>query len=642
MSDRGHPAASDAYPEKQERRPSAVEKALLRLAYLPQRALLRAPSPSKFAGIGKPAAGTADPSQWQQLRYDLRRHGLRDDLVRRVLRLLAQLAGSRTGRMPSRNQLAAAWLLLHGRRCVELADIDSWPLVAALAAATAALAGIPVHVIVTNGHVARRDAEAMRPLAESVGLSIGIVDDNMQDADRRAAYSADIAYCVYRTVALDYLRDRMVLKGRPRALRLRTEALTSHNPRTQHLMLRGLQFAIACEAETILVDGAQWPVSITAQASSSQEASWLGEALQLARALAEDGDYHQGDNGNVLLTDSGCARLAAAAKQMAGHWQGTKRREDIVRLALVAERVLIRDKHYTVAGEALQVGDEILRLHAPEQGAGRMLKILLELKESCTVTGTREVLARIGYQRFFRRYLRSGALVVNARGLGVELWSTYGLRIVRLAAAVPRLHVRLPDRTFASQAETMADACARVSELRGHGIPVLIVTRTPQASLAWAEAFKAAGIEHARLTGTQSDEEVAAWSEAGAAGKVTVAPYFAARGVRVRSVREIEKTGGLRVIVVQLLPSSRHLQSVMERAIPAGVPGSIQRILSLDDELLAAYIPGWWRKRHSPLRSLMLRVCQWRGTREASQARDDLLRVEDYLGDVLAFSGSQL
>lgn len=642
MSDRGYPAAAEAYPERQERRPSAVEKVLLQLAYLPQRALVRAPSLSKFAGIGRRLAGMADPeSQLRQLRYDLRRHGLRDDLVMRALGLLALQAGS-SGHMPSHNQLAAAWLLIRGRRCVELADIDSWPLAAALAATTVALAGIPAHVIVTTGYVARRDAEGMRPLAESVGLTVGVVDDDMQDADRRIAYSADIVYCVHRTVALDYLRDRMVLKGRPRALRLRTEALTSHNPRTQHLMLRGLQFAIACEAETVLVDGAQWPVSITADASSSQEASWLSQALRLARALAADSDYHQGENGAVQLTDSGCGRLAAAAKQLAGHWQGAKRREDIVRLALVADRVLVRDKHYTVAGESLQVADEILRLHAPEQGTGRMLKILLELKESCTVTGTREVLARIGYQRFFRRYLRSGALATSARGLGPELWGVYGLRVVRLAATVPRLHVRLPDRTFASQAETVAEVCARVRELRGHGIPVLVVTRTPQASLAWAEALKAAGVEHMRLAGVQSDEEAAALSDSDAAGKVTVAPYYAARGVRVRPVREIEKTGGLRVIVVQLLASSRHLQSVMERCIPEGVPGSIQRILSLEDELLAAYIPGWWRQRRSPLRSLMLRTCQWRATRDSSQARDDLLRVEDYLGDVLAFSGSQL
>lgn len=643
MSDRGYPAASDAYPERQERRPSAMEKTLLRLAYLPQRFLVRAPSPAKIERIGKQGTGAGDPAaQLQQLRYELRRHGLRDDFVSQVLGLLAHQAKSRTGRMPDACQLSAAWLLVHGRRCVEFADIESWPLAAGLAAATVALAGIPAHVIVATGYVARRDAEAMRPLAESIGLSVGIVDDNMQDADRRAAYAADITYCVHRAVALDYLRDRMVLKGRPRALRLRTEALTSHNPRMQHLMLRGLQFAIACEAETILVDAAQWPVSITADAAGSQEATWLEQALRLARILAADEDYRLGPGGTVQLTDAGRARLAAAAQRLAGYWQGEKRREDIVRMALVADQVLVRDEHYAVAGENLQVGEEVLRLHAPEQGTGRMLKILLELKESCTVTGTREVLARIGYQRFFRRYLRSGALTTSARSLGPELWGVYGLRVVRVPVMAPRLHVSLPDRAFAGQAQAAAEVCARVRELRAHGNPVLVITRTPQASIAWAEALKAAGIEHQRLTGTQSDEEAAAFAESGTAGRVTVAPHYVARGVRVKPVREIEKTGGLRVIVVQLPASPRHQQSLIDRCIPQGVPGSIQRILCLEDDLLAAYIPRWWRRPGSPLRGLMLRTCQWRAARDYAQARDDLFRMEDYLGDVLAFSGGQL
>lgn len=642
MSDRGSAATSDAYPERQDRRQSAVEKILLQIAYLPQRLLVRAPFPSRIAEIGRQAAGSGDPQpQLRQLRYELRRHGLRDDLVSCALGLLARQAGSRIGRTPSATELTAAWLLVQGRRCVELADIESWALAAALAAATVALAGIPAHVIVTTGHVARRDAEFMRPFAESIGLSIGIIDDNMQDADRRAAYAADITYCVHRVVALDYLRDRMVLKGRPRALRLRTEALTSHNPRTQHLMLRGLQFAIACEAETILVDAAQWPVSITADASSSQEAAWLDQALRLARMLAAESDYRRDESGAVQLTDSGRARLAEAAAPLAGHWQGAKRREDVVRMALVADQVLVRDQHYAVSGENLQVSEEILRLHAPEQGAGRMLKILLELKESCTVTGTREVLARIGYQRFFRRYLRYGALTTSARSLGSELWRVYGLRVVHVPATAPRLHVRLPDRTFARHADAVTEVCARVRELRQQNIPVLVVTRTPQASVAWAEALKTAGIENERLTGAQSDEEAVAFLESGVAGRVTVAPHYAARGVRVRPVREIEKIGGLRVIVVQLLPSPRHQHSVIDRCIPQGVPGSIQSILSLEDDLLSAYIPGWWRRPGSPFRGLMFRVCQWRAGRDYSNAREDLLRMEDYLGDVLAFSGGQ-
>jgi len=642
MSDRGYPA-SDAYPERHERRPSAVEKIVLRLAYLPQQFLVRPPSPTKIAQIdGQAEGGGTLDSQLKQLRYDLRRHGLREDLVSRSLGLLARQAKAVIGRKPSPTELAAAAMLVRGRFCVELADVDAWPLASALAATTVALAGIPAHIIVVTGFVAKRDAQAMRPLIESCGLGVGIVDEDMQDADRRASYAADVTYCVHRAVAVDYLRDRMMLKGRPHALRLRTEALTSHNPRTQHLMLRGLQFAIACEAETILMDAAQWPVSISAEASSSQEAAWLDQALRLARGLVSDRDYQWGQGGAVQLTDAGRAKLAMAARQLAGHWQGMKRREDIVKLALVADLVLAKDKHYAVSGKNLQVAEEILRIHAPEQGTGRLLKILLELKESCAITGTRETLARIGYQRFFRRYLRSGALVVSARGLGPELWSNCGLRVVRLPVSVPGLRVDLADRLFSTQAEVVAAVARRIREFNANGIPVLVITRTPQGSVAWAEALNKAGIAGERLTGIQSEEEATTFAAAGTAGKVTVAPYFAARSARIHSVSEVGKTGGLRVIIVQPLALPYHQPCILERCIPQGVPGSVQRMLSLEDDLMAAYIPQWWRRPARPFHGLMLRICQWRAGRENAHAREELFRMEDYLGDVLAFSGGQL
>jgi preprotein translocase subunit SecA len=643
MSDRGFPAA-DAYPERQDRRPSAVEKALRALAYLPQRALAR-PAPPKAVArqIEAAVAGALDPqAQLRQLRYDLRQAGLRRPLVLRALGLLARECAARLGRKPSATELAAAFLLVRGDRCVQTPETAAWPLAVGLAAATVALGGLPVHVIFATGHLARRDAEALRPLFEAAGLSVGIVEEGMPDADRRSAYAADIAYCVHRIVALDYLRDRLVLKGRPRALRLRTEVLTSSAPRMRQVMLRGLQCAIVCEAETVLVDAAQWPVTITADAADSQEVAWLTQALTLARALAPGEDFRLEPGSGPRLTETGQGRLAAAARRLAGHWQGARRREEIVRLALVAELLLQRDEHYGVSGKNLQAADELLRPHAPDAGSRRLLTMLLEIKESCNVTGTREVTARIGYQRFFRRYLRCAALAAEAGGLGPELWSMYGLRLARLPGTAPALRVTLPDRLEATLDAAAASILARVRELHAQGIPVLIVTRTPQAAAAWAEALKGAGIECRRLTGVQNDEEARLFREAGHAGAVTVAPHYAARGVQVEAVAAVASAGGLRIVLTQLLAASRHEAALAQRCIAAGTPGSIQRVLAADDELLAAYVPGWLRRlgRRFPLP--LLGFCQWRAGREFAHARNELFRTEEYLGDVLAFSGGSL
>ena len=101
-----------------------------------------------------------------------------------------------------------------------------------------------------------------------------------------------------------------------------------------------------------------------------------------------------------------------------------------------------------------------------------------------------------------------------------------------------------------------------------------------------------------------------------------------------------EKLGGLRVIFLQLFPTRRHLHSLLYRSLPAGVPGSVQRMLSLDDEILVNYAPDWWRlPRFALTHGLMMRFCQWRFDRDNKLGRSELLRVEDYMGDLLAFSG---
>jgi preprotein translocase subunit SecA len=643
MSDRGLAASADAYPEREERRPSMVEKALLSLAYVPQSLLARAPAPSTVAGVQARAKLPADfAARVRDLRYELRRTGLGSAGLEQAVALAAAQVHAQLGIKPGPGPICAALALARGGRCVEATDVGDWPLAVAMAAVAVALAGIPVHVITVTAHLARRDAEAMRPLYAAFGLSVGVVEETTQEADRRQAYGADVAYCVHREVALDYLRDRLVLKGRPRALRLRTEALTSPNPRAQHLMLRGLQCAIVCEGETILVDAAQTPITISGHASASQEAAWLVQGLQMARALVPGAEYEIPEIGLARLTDAGRARLAQMARQLPGVWQGARRREEIVQLALVAERMLEKDRHYEVAGESLTVAEEVLRQHAGDAGNARLLRLLLESKENCALSGARETLARIGYQRFFRRYLRLSALSLGARQVSRELWGIYRLRRVVAAPGEPALGVRLPDRFYADKASGAEAVLARVRELRAHGHPVLVVTRTPQAAAAWSQLLETGGVPNQRLAGSQDAKEEEAFGQVCAPGRVTVAPYFAARGKRAEVMAASADKGGLRIIQVQPLAYGRQLQYLVERGIPRGSSGSVQRMVVMDDDLVGIYVPGWWvRWRGMPLRRAMLRYCQWAAARDHAQARSELLRVEDYLGDVFAFSGRQ-
>jgi preprotein translocase subunit SecA len=642
MSDRGRAAPADAYPEREERRASGMEKLLLGLAYLPQSWLVRAPSADAVRRVQEASAGITDfAARAQELRYELRRSGLEPAVAARALAFAAAQARVNLGRVANAREIAAALALLQGSRCVESLDVQDWALAVAMAAAVTALAGIPVHVILVTAHVAKRDAEAMKPLYGACGLTVGVVEETTQEADRRLAYAADVTYCVHREVALDYLRDRMVLRGRPRALRLRTEALTSPNPRAQHLMMRGLRCAIVGEAETILIDAAQTPITISGHPGASQEAAWLVQALQLARMLVPGVEYEIPESGLARLTDAGKARLAQAARQLSGVWQGARRREEVVQLGLVAERMLAKDKDYEVAGENLQVAEEALRKHAGDPGNVKLLRMLLETKEACSLSGGRETLARIGYQRFFRRYLRLSGMSLGARDVSRELWTVYRLRRVRIAPDQPALAVRLPDRFFADKARAGEAVLARVKELRAHGNPVMLVTRTPQAAAAWSQMLEAAGLANQRLGGGQDATEAASFEEACAPGRITVTPYFSARGTRVRAFADSESKGGLRILQVQPLAYDRQLRYLVERCIPRGTSGSVQRLVLMDDDLVGIYVPAWWRRPGLPMRRAMLRYCQLAAANDHSGARSELLRVEDYLGDVMAFSGRQ-
>src|SRR3970282_314687 len=170
----------------------------------------------------------------------------------------------------------------------------------------------------------------MRPVYETLGISVGCVKQGMDPDSRRAAYRCDVTYCSNKEIAFDYLRDRMVLGGRPRPIALRLEAL-SGTAKRDRLLLRGLQFAIVDEADSVLVDEARTPLILSAAADHSQDEAVHRQALDLAKQLSA-ADYEVGDEG-VELTESGGARLARLGESLTGIWKGPRRREQLVRQA---------------------------------------------------------------------------------------------------------------------------------------------------------------------------------------------------------------------------------------------------------------------------------------------------------------------
>src|SRR5262249_11414099 len=158
-------------------------------------------------------------------------------------------------------------------------------------AATAALAGIPVHVVTVNDYLAERDAEAMGPVYRALGLSVGLIVSGMDPAARRAAYACDVTYCTNKEVAFDYLKDRIALEGSPSRLRRLLERLADAPGRSERLIHRGLHFALVDEADGVLVDEARTPLIIADRREVAEERELFGAALALARELEAGRDF---------------------------------------------------------------------------------------------------------------------------------------------------------------------------------------------------------------------------------------------------------------------------------------------------------------------------------------------------------------
>jgi preprotein translocase subunit SecA len=641
--------AAAPYPERDEPRPGKLDRLLNALRYYAGGAGMGGDRLADIAAATRAAAAGMDSWSDQQLRARavelrprLKLAGHVDPALAAVAFALVREVASRTiGLRHFDVQLAGGWALLNGM-IAEMETGEGKTLTATLAAATAALGGRAVHIITVNDYLAERDAEWMRPLYEALGLTVGCVRSGMDPAARRAAYGCDVAYCSNKEIAFDYLRDRMVLGGRPRALAMRLEALTGAGVR-QKLLLRGLQFAIVDEADSVLVDEARTPLILSAESDCSQEEAVHCQALELARQLP-DADYQVREDG-VELTESGSRRLEKLARALAGVWRGPRRREQLVRQALTALHAFKRDKHYLVRDGKVLIIDEFTGRLMPDRSWEQGLHQLIEIKEDCAVTGRRETLARISYQRFFRRYVHLAGMTGTAAEVAAELWAVYGLRVARIPTHRPMQRLRHPDRIHGRSDARWRSVVESIERHRRAGRPVLVGTRSVEASEHLAALLDGARVSYRLLNARQDRDEAEIIARAGEPGCVTVATNMAGRGTDIKLAPGVAGKGGLHVIATELHDSGRIDRQLFGRCGRQGDPGSCEAILAIEDDLVESFFPlaadrlGGRDRIAQRLGRIAFRVAQWRAERIHSRARRDLLDLDDYLGDVLAFAG---
>jgi preprotein translocase subunit SecA len=306
----------------------------------------------------------------------------------------------------------------------------------------------------------------------------------------------------------------------------------------------------------------------------------------------------------------------------------------------------LRDKHYIVDEGRVRIVDEYTGRVMADRSWERGLHQMVEAKEGLEISGRQETLARISYQRFFRRYLRLAGMTGTAREVAGELWAVYGLDTVRIPTNRPQARTIHGDLLYPTLQAKWQAIAERVAELHTSGRPVLVGTRSVADSEHISGLLNERGIQHSVLNARQNRTEAEIVAQAGERGRVTVATNMAGRGTDIGLAPGVGEAGGLFVIASERHEAGRIDRQLFGRSGRQGDPGECQAMVSLDDELVRSVFGRLLDRRQAAsgrlpdwLGRMLFSWAQRTTERRHSAIRKRLLHSDESLQDLLAFSG---
>lgn len=573
-----------------------------------------------------------------QARAGLLRDGLRGHALSLALAVVSAAVHRERGWWPRDTQIeAAAWMLRN--HLVELGTGEGKTLVAQLVGATAALAGVPVHVLTSNDYLAQRDADEARAVCARLGLSVGCIQHDDQPDARRTAYACDLTYASAREVVFDHLRDRLGASEE------------DHDSPAAHdrPVLRGLCMAVLDEADSLLIDEASTPLILSQQVRDDELPRWR-LALFLARQMKPGEQVVETAPGRWQLTEAGREWLVQRARTLGTAWQLRRLREEWVTQALTALHAFQRDIDYVVHDGEIQIVDVHSGRRAQGRSWSRGLHQLIGLKEGLQPAPATQTLLQMTSQQFFPRYLRLCGQSGTLSEARAELLATYGLPVRPVAPHRRSQRVDLGLCVHARADAHWRAVADRVLARRASGQPVLVGTRSVADSMRLSAELKARGCAHRVLNASQDQAEAEVVSQAGEAGAVTVATQMAGRGTDIHIGDAAEALGGLHVIVAGLHPARRIDRQLAGRCARRGQPGTHERLVHLEDEGWSPWAPAWlkgmlgallsrWPRLSAPVARWAVRWTQGQHEAAAARARWALLRQEEQLAQQLSWRG---
>jgi len=504
---------------------------------------------------------------------------------------------------------------LHRGMVAEMKTGEGKTLVSTMPAYLNALLGKGVHMVTVNDYLASRDAEWMGHIYKFLGLSVGLIQNNMPTADRHPAYGSDVTYGTNNEFGFDYLRDNMAMAAENR-------------------VQRGHPYAIVDEVDSILIDEARTPLIISGRLSDS--AKWYRDFAKIAKRL-QPGVHYEVDEKKrqVLTTEEGVSRVEQilgvenlydhAAVDFVHHLE----------TALKAETLYKNDVDYLIDHGEVKIVDEFTGRVLEGRRYSEGLHQGIEAKEGVAIKEENQTLATITLQNYFRLYEKLAGMTGTAETEAAELAQIYGLEVATIPTNEPVARADQGDLVYKTEPGKYAALIEDVKARHERGQPVLLGTISIERSELLSRELEKVGVKHEVLNAKHHAREADIIAQAGRPGAVTVATNMAGRGVDIMlggnpegmaktelkrrgvdpsdpSYEELEKklteefatqiepdkravieAGGLYVVGTERHESRRIDNQLRGRSGRQGDPGESRFYLSLEDDLMRRFQGEW-------------------------------------------------
>lgn len=570
-----------------------------------------------------------------------------------ALAVVGQVAYRTIGKQPYVVQFMAA-LALHRGWLAEMATGEGKTLTVSLAGVLAGWAGRPCHILTANDYLAVRDAEEMSALYQGCGVSIDSIASEHRPEQRIQAYQADVVYTTAKELLADYLRDQLSAHsggGAEQVAFQRWLGQSTQQSATSVLNSRGLHTVIIDEADSILIDEAVTPLILAAP----RERAGLSEAILWARDFAE-GLVEGKDftvmyrTRSIVLHASARQLMQAAATILHPLWRPLARQEELLRNALTVRYFFNVGHQYLVHDGEIVLLDEFTGRMTPGRTLTGGLHQAIEAHENLVLTQPNESMVQLSFQGFFRRFRRISGITGTANEAARELWRIYKLAVLPIPTHRPRLTIEQPIQVLGTIEQKWQAVLLEIQRVYALGRPVLVGVRSVQASRLLSEILRQHGLVHSVLNAEHHAEEAKLVALAGEPGRIMIATNMAGRGTDIQLMLEAKQLGGLHVVIAECNESARIDRQLAGRCGRQGDPGSVVRLLSLEDSLLKRYGSVFLLKvlalvlRNQsltiikrPVAVFLLNLVQKRAEADAFSRRWGVLQSDDWMESALPF-----